>query len=182
MKFEEALTTVFDNLYDRMRIQPADIDKIEIKDSICVIRSADMRIFRKFVELVRSKNPQLMIYVLTHSRDREEVLKICGENCEVVEYTAGGNYAIEKLDKQIEYLKEKSIDQYFILYNNSYGSGFDNIEDIMNSITEQSYYAFNSYWEFLYLEQPRLHAETIRLVNKLCDWYWEYLGSEGVKP
>lgn len=149
--------------------------KVFKKDrSILVIKSASMDIFGMFIKKLHKENPNIFIYVITQSRDRNNVENLIGNNFEITEYIHEGSYKISEFDKEIEYLRGKKFDKVVVLYNNRYGIGFENVEKIAVLIKSQSIYSFNCDNELFKINNPLLRIKSLRLFTTICDWFWEY--------
>jgi hypothetical protein len=173
MSLQEFLLEV----YKQLQLEQVTFEAFKRMNSIVVIRSASLEIFEKFIVKIRERNPNIYLYVITHSRDKESVIKLCIKNYEIIEYCEDGIYQSNKMEKQTNYLKNKSIDASILLYNNRYGMGFDNVEDILISLGKKPIYAFNCYKKLFRIDNPTLHIESLRIFNAMCTWFWEYMGS-----
>ncbi len=172
----EDICGVFENLYTRLRsVEIVDFSIVQNVQKVLVIRSADMTTFRNFMKRLRDVTPDVYIYVITHEIDRKDVIDICGKNSEVITYRDGGNYDAAKLTEVIKYIQGQAVEEFFLLYNNRFGIGYENVLNLLSCITQTTVYAFNCYWDLLRIEKPLLHLETLKLINAIADWHWEYL-------
>jgi Predicted nucleic-acid-binding protein (contains the HHH domain) len=169
-----------DKFVQELELQIQDLEKLSFNfyanfSSVFLIQSAGMQIFTEFVNRVLEVNPTINFYVLARSRERREIENLCRDNLFFVEYKSEGNYDINLLDKQINSLRKMPIDVCTILYNNRFGMGYENLEEIVAAVKEDSFLAFNSY-EMLYkINYPAVHIQNLKLYNQICDWFWEYI-------
>lgn len=162
-------------IYEHIKLGKVNFEEFNRDNCILVIKSASIDIFKKFILKVREINPNICIYIITHSRDKDVISKICNKSYEIIEYLYDDAYQLSKLKEKIEYLKCKNIDKSILLYNNRYGMGFDNIEEILIYLDKYPIYAFNCYNELLKISNPALHIESLRIFNAMCTWFWEYM-------
>ena len=141
--------------------------------SIFVIRSVSMGNFRVFINRLKEINPSMKFYVLSHMQDRKDILDICGNNCEVIEYQTQSNYKLEDIKSELGHIKNGNIDKFVVLYNNRYGVGQTNIDEIMLYITKDKYYFYNCDGEFHLINSPIMRYKSCILHRALCDWFWE---------
>ncbi|NOU66737.1 hypothetical protein GC096_22075 [Paenibacillus sp. LMG 31461] len=177
MDTDIAMKSLFTAIYEQIKPTTDNLQVFSQDRTAFIIRSASPKMFSKFIKSIKEVNPDIFLYILTHSRDKEDVIKICGEDCEIIEYTHTGSYDVEYLKDKLQYIKSKSIDRFGLLYNNRYGIDYENVLEIMSSITEKELYVFNSYWELLRIDNPNLHIKSLKLMKAMSEWHWENIES-----
>lgn len=178
MEIENALKQLCKELEKNFFSSFEKIDFSEFKDcqSILIFRSANIGILREFLSRLESVNVNIKRYVITHSSNKAEIAQLYGNSIEIIEYCYSGNYDINNFGQIFDYLNGKCFDKVVILYNNRFGTGYENVEQIVETISTDSYYAFNSYLELYKVNNLALKKESAKLYKQICNWYWEYLG------
>ncbi|KJE27222.1 hypothetical protein LG52_3220 [Geobacillus kaustophilus] len=159
----------------------SSFDKIhfsELKDcqSILIIRSASIGVLREFISKLDNINNSIKKYVITSYTNKDELEELYGDSVEIIEYIYNGNYDVSRFDEIFDYLNQKFFDKVVVLYNNRFGTGYENVEEIVERISPDVYYAFNSYMELYKVNNLTLKKESIQLYRQICNWYWEYSG------
>lgn len=176
MQFKKELNSVVEQLenqiYDLKEIEFNIFNRLK---RVLVIQSAGIEIFREFIRMLRTTNPSIYLYVLAKTRDKNEIMKICGLNAEIIEFESDENYNVNLLNRQIEYLNSKYVNICVLLYNNKTGFGYENLEEIIIRINEKEYYAFNCYSTLFKIESPIMKLKSRKTYNEICNWFWEYI-------
>ncbi|AUI37188.1 hypothetical protein GK107_15325 [Geobacillus thermoleovorans] len=148
----------------------------ELKDckNILIVRSASIGILREFISKLDNVNDNTRKYIITSYANKHELEELYGDSVEIIEYRHNGNYDISRFDEIFNYLSEKFFDKVVVLYNNRFGAGYENVEEIIERISPDVHYVFNSYMELYRINNLALKKESIQLYRQICNWYWEY--------
>ncbi|MGM7681453.1 hypothetical protein ACSVDA_04790 [Cytobacillus sp. Hm23] len=175
MEEKEALKQVYSHIAETAysQIMREDFHKFKGVRKIFIIRSSSLEVFRNFISLLFSINENTFVYVLSHARDKEEITDICKGRCEVIEYSGNNTYNVDVLKNQINYIKSLNINEFCMLFSNRQGIGYENICEIMLSLTDKNFYAYNSYGELLNIKGPSKYFTSLNAIKALSEWYWE---------
>ncbi|VBB05516.1 Hypothetical protein LUCI_0726 [Lucifera butyrica] len=176
------LDDLFNEIYEQIRsTDTVQMDVFKSVRKVLIVRSADMSTFKKMIEQLKKVNPHIFVYILTHECDKEMIREICVENYEVIPYVHGRRYEAYKCSQEIQYLREKAIDQYVVLLNDRFGMGFENIIEFARELTCGTVYAFNCYWELMKIPHPELYLKSLELLKAIANWYWADLEGQEKK-
>lgn len=175
MELRQSLEIIFNECYREIVLSPIDLDILSSTKRILIIRSAGMGLLIKFIRKVRLINPDIHFTILSHPSDFTELKRECNNNCEIIEYKYSESFNIQNLKDELNNLKQMSIDSFLLLYNNRYGMGYSNVEEILYKIANRPFYAFNSYSELLEVNNPALHIESLKMIDQASSWFWEKL-------
>lgn len=176
MKLKEALKQVYEEVETtyQQTLQNVDFSAFNDCNSVLIIQSASIGLLREFVSRFKSVNPKAMKYIITHSSNIKEVESIGECNIEVIEYCYNGNYEINNFSYLFKRLENLRFDKVVVLYNNRFGMGYENVEQIIKQL-EKDCYAFNSYLELYRFNNFILRQESYKLLVQINNWFWEYL-------
>ncbi|MED4350955.1 hypothetical protein P9265_01225 [Schinkia azotoformans] len=177
MDVKGSLFTLTNILEEEIKKNRKKISKNDLKNinDLLVIRSANMNLFFKFLNEVNNINPNMKLHIVAHKGESSTILDNCKQNCNVLEYKYKGNYIKENFSEISNYAKEQQIGNALILFNDEIGLGYENVEEILQEMGFENYFAFNCYGNWLCIKRSELAIKSVKLQNILHEWFWEYL-------
>lgn len=167
-------------LVDELDLQMKDLENIDFSifkniKSIFIIKTAHINQFKKLVNIIKRENEYIKFYVMARSNEVQEVLKVCGDNCEIIEYKHNQNYSIDNMTDEVDLIKSKNIDRCLILFNTKYGFGYTNIEEIIFAVNDKDVLVYNFEDNLFKIKNPKLHIQSQKTYISVCEWFWEML-------
>ena len=144
-------------------------------DELIIIRSANMALFKDILSLISNINPNVFLHIVVHKGEATSIKENCINDCNVIEYEAGGTYNKTGFSKINTIVKEKGICKALIVYNDEFGIGYENLEEILLDLDISSYLAFNCYQDLYSIKSSELAIKSLILEKAIQDWFWEYL-------
>lgn len=148
-----------------------DLPFAEMKE-LTIVRSANMALFRDAVNTLLLENPNLKINVITHKKDVKAIKESYPE-INMIPYDKEGLLDSEKLAELLKCLNSNNL---VVLYNNSWGSGYSNIDKGLLSLGEKhEIYFFNIHRDFYKIDNLSLKLINEKLLFNIVNWYEEYV-------
>lgn len=170
-------------LTDELDMQMMDLESVEAKvfrnfKSIFIIKTAYITQFEAAINLIKSVNSNIKIYVVARPHEKRDVLKLCGNNSEIIEYNYEGVYSKDNMKQILENVSLENIDSSLILFNTKYGFGYSNIEEIISYTKIKNIFIYNCEKQLLQVKNIDILFKSQNLYISLCDWFWEIINTD----
>jgi len=174
--------SLFELISGHLNLKYAPSEVYRDAKRILILRSGSLPLFTRLVRNIRDVNPDARLTVITHDRDRQEVERICGAEVEIAAYTSTGSYDAKEMSPISEQLRNRSFDQYVMMFNNRSGIDYGNVVEAMLVVTDKPLLVYNGYDEWLTIPNPLLYLKTLDLLKAFMAWYWEEIVDLSAMP
>jgi hypothetical protein len=168
----QGLRTVLDLLLQDLPLTPLDPAVLPWDEPILVLRSADMKKMRAFLDRLVARCPSPALHVLSHARDEAAIRAMVPFALTFHAYPVSGRYRLEEVPRAtLDALQAAGIGTAFFLDTGISGDLFDEVERLLSAIAPDRLVSVHEDGTLARTPERRLRKRAESAFLGLIEWY-----------